>query len=154
WYDRDEQICNDQPVAETPKQPRPPPSGEAKQNINSSENGKKPEEAGKSAAEAEKGANRSANNQQDCQQVNPREAAPSVSKVRRQSSHRQSGRNTTLPEEPLQAEGKRSPGRTLGCPELSRDGAQALTRRIRHSESARPNLFLTNLCRRGTLAAG
>src|SRR5208282_257103 len=39
-------------------------------------------------------------------EINPREAAPHVTQVRRQSSHRVIARNTTLPEEPPHTEWK------------------------------------------------
>src|SRR5579863_114541 len=108
--DGDEEVGDNQPVAEAPEKPRSPPAGKTKDRVDGCKDSEELQEARKVAAEAENGTHRAADNQQDCEEVNPREAAPNVSEFRRQSGHWARDRRNTVPEEGSGAQWKRAAG--------------------------------------------
>jgi hypothetical protein len=94
----DEQICNDQSVAEAPKQPVSPPANQPEQKVNARENGQIFQEAEKASVEPKDGGHQSSGGHRGGNQIGPRKAAPNFSEDSAEGCHRAVNGNNTLPE--------------------------------------------------------
>src|SRR5216683_4873427 len=104
--ERDEQIGNDQAVAQTPEQAISPPTEEADEEIYPGKDSQILQKAEQAPGCVEKGKNQSGGSSCGRNEIEPRKAMPDFFEAGAEGCHRTMNGNNTLPEVPSSAEVK------------------------------------------------